>query len=127
MRDVSQREIVRFLTFSLVEKSAQKYDVNFDEIVEYVQKMVGSNAMLRSIVARLWTILGLQLMATSVLALEFRYEEVGELDVRSGLITDALANASGTFVWAEPSSSVQDCRGPFFQAAQIIYSARRSR
>jgi len=34
---VSQREIVRFLTFSLVEKSVQKYDVNFDEISEYVQ------------------------------------------------------------------------------------------
>jgi hypothetical protein len=33
---VSQREIVRFLTFSLVEKSAQKYDVNLQR-VEYIQ------------------------------------------------------------------------------------------
>jgi hypothetical protein len=30
---------VRFLTFYLVEKSAQKSDVNFVSIVEYVQKL----------------------------------------------------------------------------------------
>ena len=41
VRFVSQREIVRFLTFYLVEKSAQKYDVNFVSIVEYVQKNGG--------------------------------------------------------------------------------------
>ena len=40
MRYVLQREIWRLLTYSLVEKSAQKYDVNFDEIVEYVQIVV---------------------------------------------------------------------------------------
>jgi len=40
VRYVLQREIWRLLTYSLVEKSAQKYDVNFDEIVEYVQIVV---------------------------------------------------------------------------------------
>ena len=38
VRYVSQREIVRFLTFSLVEKSAQKYDVNLQE-VEYIHNV----------------------------------------------------------------------------------------
>ena len=43
MRYISQREIWRFLTFSLVDKSAQKYDVNFVSIVEYVQKLTGTS------------------------------------------------------------------------------------
>ena len=43
---VSQREIVRFLTFSLVEKSAQKYDVNSVSIVEYVHILKTNEASL---------------------------------------------------------------------------------